>query len=108
MSFAALETRLAAAVMATFGNITLSNGVDAFAADLRRGVEFIGEYNLTGERRDRITVHKAAAAGFTNGLAIQADPNTYSPAELSAMERTSWYLDRVAADDGHLVSWWLK
>ena len=109
MSFAALETRLAAAVIARIGNITLTNGVDVpFPADLRRGVEFVGEFGLTGERRDRITVHRADAAWFANGLAIQADPLTYSPAELLAMERTSWYLDRMAGDDGQLVSWWLR
>jgi hypothetical protein len=108
MSFAALETRLAAAVIARIGNITLTDGVDGFPADLRRGVEFVGEFGLTGERRDRITVHKADATWFANGLSIQADPLTYSPAELLAMERTSWYLDRVADDDGQLVSWWLK
>lgn len=108
MSFAALETRLAAAVIARIGNITLTNGVDVIPADLRRGVEFVGEFGLTGERRDRITVHKADASWFANGLAIQADPLTYSTAELLAMERSSWYLDRVAADDGQLVSWWLK
>ena len=108
MSFAALETRLAAAVIARIGNITLTNGVDVLPADLRRGVEFVGEYGLTGERRDRITVHRADASWFANGLAIQADPLTYSPAELLAMERTSWYLDRMAGDDGQLVSWWLR
>lgn len=108
MSFAALEARLAAAVIARIGNITLSNGVDVLPADLRRGVEFVGEFGLTGERRDRITVHKADATWFANGLSIQADPNTYSPAELLAMERTRWTLDRVADDDGQLVSWWLR
>ena len=108
MSFATLETRLASAVIARIGNITLANGVNVIAADLRRGVEFVGEYGLTGERRDRITVLRSSASWFVNGLAIQADPLTYSPAELLAMERTSWALDRLAEDDGQLVSWWLR
>lgn len=71
-------------------------------------MEFVGEFGLTGERRDRITVHRADAAWFANGLTIEADPLTYSAAELAAMERTSWKLDRMADDDGHLVSWWLR
>lgn len=108
MNFAALESSLASVALATFQNITLTNGVDAFGAVLDRGVEFVGEYGLTGERRDRITVARADASWFANGLAIQADPNTYTTAELLAMERTSWTLDRIAADDGHLVSWWLR
>lgn len=108
MSFATLETRLASAVIARIGNITLANGANVIPADLRRGVEFVGEYGLTGERRDRVTVQKSAASWFANGLVIQADPLTYSPAELLAMERTSWTLDRMADDDGQLVSWWLR
>lgn len=106
--FAALELRLASVTLATFHNIHLTDGVNVVGAVLDRGVEFIGEYGLTGERRDRITVKVADAAWFANGLAIQADPNTYSVAELLAMERTTWTLDRMAADDGLLVSWWLK
>lgn len=108
MSFAALETRLAAAVIGRLGNITLSNGVDVLSADLRRGVEFVGEYGITGERRDRITVTRAAAAAFVAGMVLEADPITYTAAELLAMDRTSWTLDRMADDDGHLVSWWLR
>lgn len=108
MSFAALESRLAGAVIARIGNITLTNGVDGFRADLRRGVEFVGEYGITSERRDRITVLKADAGWFASGLSIQADPLAYSAAELLAMERASWTLDRVAEDDGQLVSWWLR
>lgn len=106
--FAALESRLASVTLDTFHNIHLTDGVNVIGAVLDRGVEFMGEYGLTGERRDRITVQVADAAWFANGLAIQADPNTYSVADLLAMERTTWTLDRVAADDGLLVSWWLK
>lgn len=106
--FAAIESTLARITQATFENIKFSNGVAAFGGVLDRGVEFVGEFGLTGERRDRITVHKADASWFANGLSIQADPLTYSAAELLAMERTRWYLDRMAADDGQLVSWWLK
>jgi len=106
--FAALEARLASTALETFHNIHLTDGVNVVGAVLDRGVEFMGEYGLTGERRDRITVQVADAAWFANGLAIQADPNTYSVADLLAMERTTWTLDRMAADDGLLVSWWLK
>lgn len=106
--FAAMETRLAAVSLETFHNIHLTDGVNVFGAILDRGVEFVGEYGLTGERRDRITVALADASWFANGVAIHADPNTYPVAELLAMEKTSWYLDREAANDGHLVSWWLK
>lgn len=108
MSFAALESRLAAAVVTRLGNITLSSGVAVFDAVLDRAVEFVGEYGLTGERRDRIAVGRADAAAFVAGMVIEADPATYSAAELAAMDRTSWTLDRLAADDGHLVSWWLR
>lgn len=108
MSFAALESRLADAVVSRLGNITLFNGVDVLSADLRRAVEFVGEYGPTGERRDRITVSRADAATFVSGMPLEADPSTYTPAELLAMERSSWTLDRLASDDGHLVSWWLR
>lgn len=108
MSFAALESRLADAVIDGIGNIVLSNGITVLRADLRRGVEFVGEYGATGELRDRVTVRRQDAAWFERGMTIQADPLTYTPAELLAMPRTSWTLDRMAADDGHLVSWWLR
>lgn len=108
MNFAALESTLASVSLAAFANLTLSTGVAVFNAVMDRGVEFIGEYGLTGERRDRITVNRADAAEFATGLVLQADPNTYTTAELLAMERTSWTLDRIADDDGHLVSWWIK
>lgn len=106
--FAALESRLASVSLETFHNIHLTDGVNVFGAILDRGVEYVGEYGLTGERRDRITVSLADASWFANGLQVQADPLTYSVADLLAMERTSWFLDREAANDGHLVSWWLK
>lgn len=108
MSFSTVEARLAAAVIAQIGNITLSDGVNVIRADMRRGVDFVGEYGITGERRDRITVLKSDASWFVNGLSIQADPRTYSVDELLAMERTSWTLDRMAEDNGYLVSWWLR
>lgn len=107
-SFSALEVSLAGTVMDRFENIRLSDGVDVFGAVLDRAVEFVGEYGLTGERRDRITLRRTDAVGFARGGAIQADPGTYSAAELAAMERTSWTLDRMDFDDGQLVSWWLK
>lgn len=108
MTFDVLESRLADAVINGIGNIVLSNGIDVMRADLRRGVEFVGEYGATGELRDRITVRRQDAALFERGMVIQADPLTYTPAELLAMPRTSWTLDRMADDNGHLVSWWLR
>jgi hypothetical protein len=106
--FAALEASLASVVHETFHNIHLTDGVHVIGAVLDRGVEFVGEFGLTGERRDRITVQRADAAWFVTGLEIQADPNTYSVEDLLAMERTKWKLDRKASDDGYLVEWWLK
>lgn len=108
MTFDVLESRLADAVINGIGNIVLSNGIDVMRADLRRGMEFVGEYGATGELRDRITVRRQDAVWFERGLVIQADPLTYTPAELLAMPRTSWTLDRMADDNGHLVSWWLR
>ena len=107
-AFATIETRLASATLAAFENIRLLVGAAVIGGVLDRAVDSVGEYGFTGERRDRLTVKRADASAFANGLAIQADPSTYSVAELAAMERTSWTLDRVDADDGQVAVWWLK
>lgn len=108
MNFAALESSLASVALATFGNFYFSYGAVTFFAELRRGVDYSGEYGITEDKRDRITVARADAAGFANGLVIQADPSYYTVAELLAMDRTSWTLERKDSDDGQLVSWWIK
>jgi hypothetical protein len=107
-AFAALESRLASATMGALANITLAKGAAVVEAILDRSVETLGEYGLTGERRDRIILLRGDASGWAVGDAIAADPATYSAAELTAMGKSSWKLDRIAADDGHTVSWWLK
>ena len=106
--FAAFEASLSDTMVETFSNLVLTNGVSVVDAVLDRGAEFVGEYGLTGERRDRITIKKADAWWFANGVTIKADPATYTIDELLAMERHTWVLDRVDTDDGMLVSWWLK
>jgi hypothetical protein len=108
MSFAAIESRLAVATLGALANITLAKGAAVVVAILDRSVETLGEYGLTGERRDRITLLRTDGSGWAAGDAIAADPGTYTAGELAAMERTSWTLDRLATDDGHLVSWWLR
>jgi hypothetical protein len=99
---------MATAMLAAFSNITLTDGVRVFGAVLDRNVETMGEYGLTGERRMRIQVLRSDSSGFTGGKVLQADPATYSVDELLAMDRNSWTLDRLADDDGIVVSWWLK
>lgn len=107
-AFAALESRLASATLGALANIKLAKGAGVVAAILDRSVETVGEFGLTGERRDRITLLRADASGWAGGDAIAADPATYTAGELAAMGKSSWKLDRIAADDGHTVSWWLK
>lgn len=99
---------MASATLAAFANITLAKGAAVVEAVLDRAVEQMGEFGLTGERRDRITVLRTAASGWAGGDTIAADPATYSSGELAAMGKSSWKLDRIAADDGHTVIWWLK
>ena len=94
-AFAAIETSMATAMLAAFANITLVNGSDVFDAVLDSGVEFVGEYGLTGDLRDRLTVLKSDAREFANGLVLHADPATYSVDELLAMTRSAWTLDRT-------------
>lgn len=106
--FSSIETSMAVAVMAAFANIRLAKGSAVVDATLDRSVETLGEYGLTGERRDRITVLRSAASGWAVGDTIAADPATYSAGELTAMGKSSWKLDRIANDDGHTVIWWLK
>ena len=106
--FAALETQLAEMAIDTFHNIHLTNGVDVFGAVLDRGVDTMGELGLSTGLRDRITVLRADAEWFAPGLEIHADPATYSTTDRLAMPRSSWYLDRLASDDGYVVIWWLK
>ena len=110
MSFAAVEALSASAAAALFVNFHLIKGTYAFAVTLDRGVEQIGEYNLSGERRDRISLLKstAAAAGLAGGATVSPDPAHYSVGELAAMVPANWVIDRKDADDGHIVSYWLK
>jgi hypothetical protein len=105
---AALEARTASIGLAAHVNAWLLNGSTPFDAVLDRSVATLGEFNLTEERRDRITVMRSAAATFANGQAITADPARYTSAEIAAMGKSSWKLDRVDKDDGLVVSWWLK
>jgi hypothetical protein len=107
-AFAALETSLAAATLGAFENIRLSTGSGVFGAVLDRAVDTVGEFGLSGDPRDRITVLRAEAANFTPGMPLAADPATYSVTERLAMPRASWHLDRMANDDGHVQIWWLK
>ena len=106
--FAALETQLAEMAIDTFHNIPLTNGADVFGAVLDRAVDTVGEFGLSGDPRDRITVLRAEAANFTPGMPLAADPATYSVTERLAMPRASWQLDRMASDDGYVQTWWLK
>jgi hypothetical protein len=107
-AFAALESSLATATLGAFANIRLAIGAFVVDATLDRSVETLGEYGLTGERRDRITVLRTAASGWAGGDSIAVDPATYSVDEILAMPKSRWYLDRIASDDGHAVVWWLK
>ncbi len=106
--FAAIEAQLAETSMEVFENIHLLIGVDVIGAVLDRGVDPIGEFGMTNERRDRITVHVDDAVNFANGVAVQADPGTYTVDQLLAMERYTWTLDSEASNDGLLAVWWLK
>lgn len=108
MNFAALETSLATVALDTFANIRLAKGSAVVDAVLDRGVDQVGEYGLTGERRDRITLLRTAASGWNGGDVVAADPATYTAGELTAMGKSSWKLDRITDDDGHTVVWWLK
>lgn len=107
-SFATLESNLASASLAAFENIRLTDGIAPFGAVLDRAVETVGEFSYTGERRDRITVLKSLATTFVPGMRIEADHATYTTAELLAMPRIEWTLDRKESDDGIVVVWWLK
>lgn len=110
LEFAALESTLSNTVITAFENIRLVAGAATFGAVLDRAVDKHGEYSLTSERRDRITLLKAAAtaAALTPGLAVAVDPAFYTPAQITAMVKSSWKLDRMESDDGHVVEWWLK
>lgn len=108
--FASIESTLAATSVATFENIRMIAGAVPFGAVMDRDVDTIGEYGLSGERRDRITVLKSASAsaGLAGGVAVSADPAYYTASEIAAMVPSSWVVDRLAVDDGHVVSWWLR
>lgn len=107
-SFAALESSLAAVTLGAFENIRLSDGVNVFGAVLDRSVETVGEFDLTGERRDRITVLNSVSGNFVPGMALEVDPAFYTVDEILAMPRAQWKLDRKDEDDGHVTVWWLK
>ena len=106
--FAALEAKTALIGLAAFGNAWLLNGSTPFTAVLDRSAAVLGEYNLAEERRDRITLPRSVAASFSPGQSITADPARYTSAEITAMGKSSWKLDRIESDDGRLVTWWLK
>lgn len=107
-SFAALESSLAAVTLGAFENIRLSDGVNVFGAVLDRSVETVGEFDLTGERRDRITVLNSVSGNFVPGMALEVDPAFYTVDEILSMPRAQWKLDRKDEDDGHVTVWWLK
>lgn len=107
-AFASIESSLSASALAAFANIRLAYGAAVVGAVINRSVARVGEYDLSAERRDHITLARTDATGFTSGQTIAADPTTYSIGDLAAMPRSSWKLDRIDSDDGYLVSWWLK
>lgn len=107
-AFAALESNLASVSLAAFENIRLTDGIAPFGAVLDRAVETMGEFRLTGERRDRITVLKSLATHFVPGLEIGLDADSYTTDEILAMPASNWKLDRKESDDGLVVVWWLK
>lgn len=108
MPFSAIEASLSSVTIGALSNITIYKDGSVVSAILDRSVETLGEYGLTGERRDRITLLRADASGWAGGDSIAADPATYSADDLAAMVKSSWKLDRISSDDGHTVSWWLK
>lgn len=105
---AKLENALANAEIAVHANIALTDGVRQFKAVLDRSVETVGEFDLTGERRDRITVLNSVSGNFVPGMALEVDPAFYTVDEILSMPRAQWKLDRKDEDDGHVTVWWLK
>lgn len=106
--FAGLESLTAQVSLGVLANVRLTDGLTPFEAVLDRGVERIGENSLTPERRDRITVSRAVACRFRPGMEVALDPATYSVDQRLAAQPSSWRLDSVDGDDGHIVSWWLR
>lgn len=107
-AFATLESSLAAVTLGAFENIRLTDGVNVFGAVLDRAVETVGEYGLSGERRDRISVLNEDCATFKPENVIAVDPATYTTDQILAMPRAEWKLDRKDSDDGQVSTWWLK
>lgn len=107
-AFAALESRLAATVVARFANVALTDGTTAFTAVLDRNVQRVGEYGQFVESRDQLTFDKSAAPALAPGLVLNADPAVYSVDDLLAMPVTSWTLDALESDDGFAAVWWTR
>lgn len=107
-AFAALESRLASAVIGTLGNIALTDGVTSYSAVLDRNVQRVGEYGQFVESRDKIAFNKSVAPALEPGMVLAADPAVYSVAELLAMSATSWTLDALESDDGMVAVWWTR
>lgn len=107
-AFASIEATISAMAHAVFTNLVLTDGSRTFSVVLDRAAEVMGEFGLTGETRHRIKLLRAASNGLAIGDTLTPDPATYTPAEIAAMPRQSFVLDRVESDDGHIVGWWLK
>lgn len=107
-AFAALESRLAAATVGAFSNIVLTDGAYRYSAMLDRGVERVGEFGQFVESRDQLSFLKTDAPALNSGAALNADAGYYTTADLLAMQRTSWTLDALASDDGHIAVWWTR
>lgn len=107
-AFANLEARLAAVTVARLANIALAAGTARYTAVLDRAVERLGEYGQFIESRDQITFNTMTAPDLAVGLVLQADPEQYSFDELRAMPRTTWTLDALQSNDGHLAVWWTR
>lgn len=106
--FAALEARVAATGLAVLGNTRLLKGSTPFAAIIDRGLNPLGEFDLTAVRQDRMTVDLANAPALAIGDTVSMDPGYYSTGELAVQQKTSWKLERKSDDDGTLAVWWLR
>lgn len=85
-------------------NLRAVKGGVSFNALLERGTGQIGGAAFSADRFTTLTYYKSAlATPLKNGDTVTADSTYYTAGELADMEKTTWTVDGVDSDDGHLV-----
>lgn len=103
-AFASVELRMSQDALVMLTNLYAVKGGVSFSAHLARDEAHIGVESFSSERMSTLTYIKSSLpVALKRGDIVTADSAIYTAGELADMEQTSWTVDGVDHDDGHLA-----